>query len=114
MHSNSTRVHVHSIAAAAACGLAIICGSSSVQPVKATSVATRGDFTGDGKADHAVYDRVTGLWSVEGLGSVGWKGDVPVPADYDGDGKTDFALWCICIDNRVNDREMASEGHRDH
>ncbi len=86
---------IRPVVAAVACGLAIICASSSVQPVKATSAATRGDFTGDGKADYALYTRQTGLWSVAGKSPVGWGGAAfdPAAADYAGDGKADIALW---------------------
>lgn len=67
-----------------------------------------GDYDGDGKADLAVR-RVTGNisspqpitfiiklsqsgnWQVFTFGD--WRGDIIVPGDYDGDGKTDMALW---------------------
>lgn len=67
------------------------------------------DYDGDGKADVAVYRTTTSQWfinysqpkagtapgvlNLQGLafGNVGT--DIPVPADYDGDGKDDFALF---------------------
>ena len=68
-----------------------------------------GDYDGDGKADLAVR-RVqgsstllpqpitfiikhssTGNWQVFTMGD--WRADIIVPGDYDGDGKTDMALW---------------------
>ncbi len=51
-------------------------------------------------ADLAVWRPSTGVWWVLGgpgsqQVSAGWgtTGDVPVPGDYDGDGKTDFAIF---------------------
>jgi hypothetical protein len=67
-----------------------------------------GDFDGDRKADYAVYRFTTltgwndqGTWyvwnsSTQSLGGAkfGLDGsDWAVPADYDGDGKTDIAVW---------------------
>lgn len=53
-----------------------------------------GDFTGDGRAEPAVFRPSTGGWYALGAPTVTWgvAGDVPVPADYDGDGRTDQAV----------------------
>ena len=64
------------------------------------------DYDGDGKTDPAVYAPATAYWQVlfsasldmQGYytwwGSVmGSIGGVPVPADYDGDGKADLAVY---------------------
>ena len=89
-----------------------------------------GDYDGDGLSDFAAcYDNgLTGLklWRIElsSTGAVGseefqpqgdiaWglSGDVPVPADYDGDGKTDLAtfnpytgVWDICLSKNKSRR----------
>ena len=64
------------------------------------------DYDGDGRADVAVWrprdEGIEGLWfvhrSTDGTAAVQqWgaaaTGDLPVPADYDGDGRADFAVW---------------------
>src|SRR6185369_9985079 len=64
------------------------------------------DYDGDGRADVAVYRRQTGQWFILQSGASGavtqltWGapassglGDIDVPADYDGDGVTDVAVY---------------------
>jgi uncharacterized delta-60 repeat protein len=57
------------------------------------------DFDGDSKADVSVYRPSNGVWyllnSQTGFSAVqfGISTDQIVPADYDGDGKTDIAVW---------------------
>ncbi len=57
------------------------------------------DFDGDRKSDMGVFRPSTGMWytrlSSGAYGSFhfGQVGDIPVAADYDGDGKTDIAIY---------------------
>ena len=84
-------------------------GYSSVQFGTATDNLVPGDYTGDGKTDIAVHRKLlpfpeTGTWYIlksEDFNYFGkrWASnnigefDIPVPADYDGDGKTDLAYY---------------------
>src|SRR5665213_1426709 len=60
-----------------------------------------GDYDGDGRADPTMWDPTTGYWYVAGSKGTSWSthygtvGDIPVPADYDGDGITDLAVFRI-------------------
>ena len=65
-----------------------------------------GDYDGDGRCDVAIFRPTAGLWyglkaangqvvlnSTSSFGALGQAGDIPVPADYNGDGKTDVAYF---------------------
>jgi hypothetical protein len=69
-------------------------------------VPVPGDYDGDGQTDLAVWRASTGVWYILKSSdnyryatylAVQWgsqaDGDIPVPGDYDGDGKTDLAVW---------------------
>ena len=75
---------------------------------RGNDVAVPADYDGDGKTDPAVYRITAGMWAIRlssthfatasrvPLGTPRFDhtlGDLPVPADYDGDGKADVAIY---------------------
>lgn len=62
---------------------------------QAGDVAQPGNFTGFPGADIAVFRPSNGTWYINGGSTVqfGINGDRPVAADYDGDNKTDVAVY---------------------
>lgn len=66
-----------------------------VVPSSALPPGTAADYSGDGKADIALFRPSTGGWHVRGMATVvhGTSGDIPVPGDYDGNGVTDLAVF---------------------
>ena len=65
-----------------------------VLTVSQVGARTRGDFDGDGRADRTVFSPGSGMWATENgaLRQFGLPGDMPVPADYTGDGVIDTAV----------------------
>jgi hypothetical protein len=82
-------------------------GATSAAWGSASDVPVPGDYNGDGTTDFAIYRPSNGGWYVAFAGgeaaiaggptaasaSWGTAGDVPVPGDYNGDGRTDFAVY---------------------
>jgi hypothetical protein len=60
-----------------------------------TTSTPAADFTGDGRADIAVYRPDSGTWYVKGQASTRWgvPRDIPVPADYTGDHRADLTIF---------------------
>lgn len=102
LNSNFTYGFVYGCGTAApSCGNGVLWGSTTDRPVP-------GDYDGDAKADIAVFRASDGTWqflrSTLGAGNApgagagagfvwGASGDIPQPADYDGDKRTDFAVF---------------------
>ncbi len=69
------------------------------QPLRNLSCPTKFDFDGDRRADISVYRPADGIWyllnSQSGFAGVGFgtSNDKIVPADYNGNGRTDIAVW---------------------
>lgn len=69
--------------------------------VTAPRLAAKYDFDGDGKADFPIFRQSSGQWFLDettaGINNsvfgVAGEHDIPVPGDYDGDGRVDRAYW---------------------
>lgn len=83
-------------------------GATSFRWGRATDILVPADYDGDKKTDFAVWRPENGVWYIHQSGDgqvllvkwgtttmhpTGGLADVPVPADYDGDARTDLAVW---------------------
>ncbi len=64
-------------------------------PTPVYIVLSRGDYTGDGTSDIALFRPSIGLWAVRDFTRTyyGISGDLPVSGDYDGDGSADIGVF---------------------
>jgi hypothetical protein len=83
-------------------------GATAFQWGHASDVLVPADYDGDGQTDVAVWRPENGVWYIHQSGDgqvllvkwgmttmhpTGELPDVPVPADYDGDGRSDLGVW---------------------
>ncbi len=71
-----------------------VCGSD-IRDSGSLPVHRTGDFNADFRTEAAVFRTGDGCWHIRGVGDTqfGQIGDYPVPADYNGDGRTDIAIF---------------------
>jgi uncharacterized delta-60 repeat protein len=81
-------------------GKATVDGSSQAALIRYLGLSTVGDFDSDGRADITVFRPSNGTWYILRSSNnqfqsaqFGVSTDKPVAADYDGDGKTDIAVY---------------------
>ena len=83
-------------------------GSTAFNWGHASDVLVPADYDGDNRTDFAVWRPANGVWYIHQSGDgqvllvkwgtttmhpTGGLADVPVPADFDGDGQTDLGVW---------------------
>ncbi|GEM_PF-3145146 len=94
------------------CGAPSTAKSTVITLGSATSRVVPADYDGDGKVDLATWTPESGKWEIAfakdfvgkdtGSGSqsisLGKPGDIPMPADYNGDGKAEIAIYHLDTD----------------